>query len=197
MCQHLVHQFQEQWVAQYLTSLHKAGKWNKPQRNLQVGDVVLLKDEEMFARSWPKGLIIKTYPGTDGKVRVVDVKTEKGISHKRPIVKVVVLLPQDENLGQAAGAGGVCLGPEALACLGLQPDTSKSSLTPKGSKAIQGCREEGVITPNTEPSTSTSASEAELKAKPQEPGPPSLTLTEDPDQGTSQNQEQVAPGGVN
>ena len=41
---------------------------------------------------WPLAKVTQTYPGKDGLVRVVDVKTSKGI-YKRPVTKVAVLIP--------------------------------------------------------------------------------------------------------
>lgn len=39
---------------------------------------------------WPKGLVIKTYPSKDGRVRIVDVKIKNNI-YKRPVVKLIKL----------------------------------------------------------------------------------------------------------
>ncbi len=46
-----------------------------------VGDIVLLNDQQLFTHTWPLGRIIKTYSGSDGKVRVVDVQTKSGVYH--------------------------------------------------------------------------------------------------------------------
>ncbi|CAK1580955.1 unnamed protein product [Parnassius mnemosyne] len=40
---------------------------------------------------WPLARVINTYPGKDGKVRVVEVKTANGHKHKRAVMKVCVL----------------------------------------------------------------------------------------------------------
>jgi len=39
---------------------------------------------------WPKGRVTKTYPGTDGLVRVADVLTQWG-TFRRPVSKLCVL----------------------------------------------------------------------------------------------------------
>ena len=45
----------------------------------------------MAPTKWPLAKIIEVHPGKDGKVRVVTVKTAKGI-YKRPVVKMVPLV---------------------------------------------------------------------------------------------------------
>ncbi|KAM4687249.1 uncharacterized protein WCC33_018569, partial [Rhinophrynus dorsalis] len=42
--------------------------------NLQVGDVVLLKDTQAPRNKWPVGLIVKAVSSSDSKVRKVEVK---------------------------------------------------------------------------------------------------------------------------
>lgn len=86
-------------------------KWKKPQRNMQPGDVVMVKDKDAFQRSWPLGRIEKVYPGQDGVVRVADVWSQ-GRLMKRPIAKLVALLDNDS---ETSSSGGVCSGAEAQA----------------------------------------------------------------------------------
>lgn len=50
--------------------------------------MVLIKDIDLFVRSWPLGRIIKTYPGTDGNARAATIKNEKGI-YTRSKTKIV------------------------------------------------------------------------------------------------------------
>ena len=42
--QYLADQFWSRWRTDYLQTLQKRRKWFHPSRNLQIGDVVLLKD---------------------------------------------------------------------------------------------------------------------------------------------------------
>ena len=48
----------------------------------------------MVATDWPLGRVTEVYPGQDGLVRVVSVKTARGI-YRRPVVKVAVLIPSE------------------------------------------------------------------------------------------------------
>lgn len=63
----------------------------KESQNLQIGDVVIVVDGNLPRKTWPKGRIAKTYPGKDGVVRVVDVRTEGGLL-RRPVLKLVKVL---------------------------------------------------------------------------------------------------------
>ena len=42
----------------------------------------------------PLARIIKTYPGRDGIIRAVDIKTSKGL-YRRPVHKLAILLPSE------------------------------------------------------------------------------------------------------
>ena len=70
-------------------------KWHCPQRNLQPGDVVILQEDGIARSCWPIGRVEQVFPGDDGLVRIAKVKTAKGI-YKRPIVKMVPLILQDD-----------------------------------------------------------------------------------------------------
>ncbi|GFX07902.1 uncharacterized protein TNCV_4161711 [Trichonephila clavipes] len=62
---------------------------------LMENQLVLLKDPNTKPLDWPMGRILEVFPGSDGLVRVVNVKTSTGIL-KRAITKVVPLpIPVD------------------------------------------------------------------------------------------------------
>ena len=78
------------WRREYLSALRETHK-NKV-RNVvwpSLGEVVLIHDEGPRAR-WKMGKIIGLYPGGDGVVRVVQLKTSVGVI-TRPIVKLYPL----------------------------------------------------------------------------------------------------------
>ena len=93
-CQLLVRQFWQRWSDEYFTILRKFTKWNRPDRNMQIGDLVCLRDEGLFPTKWPLARVIAVHPGKDGLVRVITVKTAKGI-YKRPVTKAALVLPSD------------------------------------------------------------------------------------------------------
>ncbi|GFY25965.1 uncharacterized protein TNCV_1917151 [Trichonephila clavipes] len=57
--------------------------------------MVLIKEDFLPINTWPLGRILEVYHGSDGKVRVVKVKTQSG-EFKRAISKIAVL-PIDTN----------------------------------------------------------------------------------------------------
>lgn len=60
------------------------------------GDFVLIKDEQQPAMKWEAGRIVSKHPGSDGKTRVVSIKTNSGKIKTRATTKVV-LMPKAEE----------------------------------------------------------------------------------------------------
>ena len=52
------------------------------------------------------GKVIAVHPGQDGKVRVATVKTAGGI-FKRPIVKLILLLQEEDKENNSVLVGGM------------------------------------------------------------------------------------------
>lgn len=88
--QQMSQHFWRRWSIEYLQALQQREKWFTPQRNVQNGDIVIMKDSRLPPLKWQLGRIIDVKPGTDGVVRVVSVKTKDGI-YLRPVVKVCPL----------------------------------------------------------------------------------------------------------
>ena len=61
--------FWQRWVKEYLPLLQRRQKWLQPQRNLKVGDLVLVCDEHAKRAAWPKAIVEETFPDGDGMVR--------------------------------------------------------------------------------------------------------------------------------
>lgn len=96
--QALANQFWARWSKEYLPSLQQRQKWTVTRRNLQVGDLVLLRDKQTIRNYWPMAIVTATFPGNDGHVRKVEVKmTDQGDTRTflRPVAEVVLLLPKD------------------------------------------------------------------------------------------------------
>ncbi len=72
LCQALSQHWWQRWSRDYLQQLQRRVKWKLPSRNLQPGDVVIIK-EDVFVppNHWPMALIISTAPGKNGHTRVV------------------------------------------------------------------------------------------------------------------------------
>ena len=109
MCQSLCQHFWQRWSQEYLHTLQSRTKWQKIKPNLQQNDIVILKDAKTFSCHWPLARVLKTYPGKDGLVRVVTIKTSTG-TYKRPTAKLALLTrPQTSDADAQRLPPGVCL----------------------------------------------------------------------------------------
>ncbi|XP_041451321.1 uncharacterized protein LOC121404964 [Drosophila obscura] len=82
---------------QLVIRLIRATYWIHPTSDLEVGDLVVIKEENIPAQEWRLDRVQNAYPGADDKVRVVDLLTVRGLI-KRPITKVVLLPMESEVL---------------------------------------------------------------------------------------------------
>ncbi|KAI7802674.1 hypothetical protein IRJ41_016809, partial [Triplophysa rosa] len=92
--QSLADAFWKCWRQEYLTTLQQRRKWQIDKPNLQVGDVVLLKDALLKRNEWPTGVVVNTNPSQDLRVRKVEIKVIKQGTPKvylRPVSEVVLL----------------------------------------------------------------------------------------------------------
>lgn len=96
LTQQITQHFWNRWSSEYLNTLQQRNKWMTKRKNLEVGDLVVIKDDNLLPTKWKLGRISKTHPGADSSVRVVTVKTALS-ELKRPIVKLCPLLLNDEN----------------------------------------------------------------------------------------------------
>ena len=73
-------------------------KWTETQRDLHVGDVVLMRDESQHRNDWPLGRISEAIRSEDDRVRKVKVDVVRDGERKtylQPIKELVLLLPDD------------------------------------------------------------------------------------------------------
>ncbi|GFX80513.1 integrase catalytic domain-containing protein [Trichonephila clavipes] len=82
--------FWNRWSSEYLTLLQSRSKWRIVQKNLDIGDLVLIKHDNSPPLQWKLGKVTENFPGKDGKVRVVKVKTQTS-ELVRPIAKLCPL----------------------------------------------------------------------------------------------------------
>lgn len=92
--QQIVDSFWKQWSQNVLPLLVPCRKWNADRRNVRVGDVVMTADSNAVRGKWTIARIIQVYPGPDGKVRNVKLKTVSG-EYRRPISKLAVIYPAE------------------------------------------------------------------------------------------------------
>lgn len=90
LVQRLSQNFWKKWSLDYLDTLQKRNKWKENIPNLEIGMLVLMKKENLPPTKWPLGRVIEVFPGSDGVVRVVDIKCISGIK-RRPVSKLCLL----------------------------------------------------------------------------------------------------------
>ena len=128
LCQALVQSFWKRWQREYLQQLQAKQKWRTPQKNLQVGELVLLTDANQFQSHWSLAKVETLYPGEDHLVRAVDVRVCKATPPigdqtkrpatpliknsllRRPITKLVRLFPEEDHEEIISSSPGGCLG---------------------------------------------------------------------------------------
>ncbi|GFW97816.1 integrase catalytic domain-containing protein [Trichonephila clavipes] len=71
----------KRWKNDYLNHLQQRNKWQFEKNNVAVGCLVLLKENDLPPCKWTMARILEVIYGTDGKVRVVKLKTATGVSH--------------------------------------------------------------------------------------------------------------------
>lgn len=60
--------FWKRWRREYLSTLQNRKKWLDERPNVNIGDVVLLKESQAPRNNWPVGLVVKTFPSEDKMV---------------------------------------------------------------------------------------------------------------------------------
>ena len=106
--QSLVSSFWKRWQIDYFPSLLIQKKWHTKQRNVTVGDVVLVQDSNAVRGHWRMGEVVSVIPGRDTMIRDVRIRyklTNDDTSYKgskdrfmnRSVHRLVVLLPAEER----------------------------------------------------------------------------------------------------
>ncbi|GFS14891.1 myosin, heavy polypeptide 9a, non-muscle [Elysia marginata] len=77
MVQHLSDRFWEAWRCDYLASLQTRRKWCQRQPNLEVGDVVVLRDDNVCRNDWRLARVTEVFSSADGLVRRCRLKISR------------------------------------------------------------------------------------------------------------------------
>lgn len=70
--------FWRRWSKEYLAELQYRNKWTQEQDNVEVGTLVIIKEENLPPLQWTMARVISTFKDQNGKVRVVQLKTPTG-----------------------------------------------------------------------------------------------------------------------
>ncbi|XP_063838164.1 uncharacterized protein LOC135087291 [Ostrinia nubilalis] len=90
--QRLTDHFWQRWLKEYLPTLMPRKIAGRETEDPQVGDVVLIVDTTLPRNTWPREEVLRVYPGPDGRVRILNVRTPGGVL-RQPTRRVVVLVP--------------------------------------------------------------------------------------------------------
>ena len=94
--QYLADQFWIRWRREYLQAMQTRPKWEEPKRNLNAGDIVLVREQGAHRNDWPMGRITEAIESEDGHVRKAQVEMFREGKKKmflRPIKELVLLVP--------------------------------------------------------------------------------------------------------
>lgn len=89
----MTQRFWKQWQSEYLTRMQQRPKWATQSPDVEIGQLVLLKEDNLPPSQWKMARVTEIHRGPDDKVRVVTIKTPTSIL-KRPIVKICPLPSQ-------------------------------------------------------------------------------------------------------
>ena len=92
--QKIVDSFWRRWTRDVFPFLVPRKKWNVERRNVRVDDVVIVQDPNAVRGKWTIGRVSNVYPGRDGRVRNVKLKTATA-EYQRPTTKIVVIYPAE------------------------------------------------------------------------------------------------------
>lgn len=91
--QQMLQYFWSRWQCDYLNELQVRTKWRQQKAMPEIGDAVLILEENLPPAQWQTGIVERVFPGEDD--RVVSLKVGDSIV-KRPIVKICPF-PKEED----------------------------------------------------------------------------------------------------
>jgi hypothetical protein len=86
----MLQHFWKVWKEEYLTSLQERKKWRREVEPLRIGQLVIIRSENVPPAAWAMGRVIELIKGKDEKVRSVVIQTENS-QLTRPVQKICIL----------------------------------------------------------------------------------------------------------
>ncbi|KAJ0176914.1 hypothetical protein K1T71_006923 [Dendrolimus kikuchii] len=71
--------FWTRWSKEFVAELQQRVKWRSCKDSLKLDSLVVVKDENLPPLKWKLGRVVAVHPGSDGIVRVADIKTATGV----------------------------------------------------------------------------------------------------------------------
>lgn len=87
--------FWSRWSKEYIGQLQQRTKWKTNECQIDIGAMVLVREDNLPSYQWRLGRIVELHPGEDNIVRVVSIRTARGII-RRSVVKVCPLPVSDD-----------------------------------------------------------------------------------------------------
>jgi Pao retrotransposon peptidase/Protein of unknown function (DUF1759)/Family of unknown function (DUF5641)/Integrase zinc binding domain/Putative peptidase (DUF1758) len=97
LIQQMTQAFWKAWSSSYLHTLQQRYKWQKKENNLNIGDIVSIKDERLQHTKWPLARVVNIKPDADGMVRIVELQTGRSESILRHISKLCLIQKADDK----------------------------------------------------------------------------------------------------
>ncbi|CAK9826422.1 hypothetical protein ANTRET_LOCUS4277 [Anthophora retusa] len=97
LIQQMMQHFWKRWQREYLHELQQRHKWKlQSSDTIKVGDLVIVKEDNLPPLKWRLGRVTELHPGTDDITRVVTLKTADG-PIKRPVTKICTFPREDTS----------------------------------------------------------------------------------------------------
>lgn len=90
LTQRMLQDYWRRWSQDYLNQFLQRHKWAHTNPEPTIGNVVLIKEDDLPPGKWLMGKIELKHPGPDGITRVVTVRTKNALI-KRPVTKLAIL----------------------------------------------------------------------------------------------------------
>ena len=99
--QQLTNEFWTRWRNEYILNMQQRQKWRKSSRDISIGDIVLLKEEDVYRGSWKMGKVVRIIGSTDHTRRVQLQLGNRQLAKEktfleRPIHKLVLLVENSD-----------------------------------------------------------------------------------------------------
>ncbi|XP_055714253.1 uncharacterized protein LOC129808500 [Phlebotomus papatasi] len=85
-----IQHFWHRWTSEYLHTLQQRRKWTSQHSPIAIGNMVIIKEDNLPPLKWHMGRVVQIYPGADGVPRVATVRTAYG-TYKRAVAKLCIL----------------------------------------------------------------------------------------------------------
>lgn len=91
----LVQLFWKKYSTEYVHHLQTRKKWKLTKNNLKIGDICLIRDDNIIPLHWLLGRVVDVSTGSDSHIRVVKLQTQKGIISRS--INNICPLPIEDN----------------------------------------------------------------------------------------------------